>query len=159
MKQELESPGFRLSIIIGLEDFADPEKQKVKFCSHEEDDCFFARVNEPIQCLFDKCFEEGYDVKLGDIFRTKNELNHMRRLGVKLRQLLDLIEINGQQKDSFYMNTPLWRDITRLAKKNYDLLRKNEDMDELLASEQRRSARVEEEERQRQNKVKKADLE
>lgn len=83
----------------------------------------------------------------------------MRQLGVKLRQLLDLIEIHGQQKDNFYMDSPLWQDITHLAKRIYDLLRKDEDMDALLASEQKRSARVEEEERQAKNKVKKADLE
>lgn len=148
MKQKLESPGFRLELIYELEDFSDPEKQETEFCSKVRNDRFYVNVDEPIECIFDKCFEDGYgyDVKVGDIFRTTDEINQIRRFGVKLREMQSWILKDGEQKDTYYMDSPLWKEVTRLAKETYNLMMKDEDLDALREAKKIEHAKIAEEE-------------
>jgi hypothetical protein len=145
MKQKLESPGFRLYLIYWLQDFSDPEKQKEKFCSQERDDCFYSGVDEPIESVFDFYFEPE-DVRLGDIFRTADELKYVRRFGKKLREMHSWILKDGKQKDSYYMDSQLWKEVTRLAKEAYGIMMQNEDLEALYEAEKVRSEKAREEE-------------
>ncbi|MGI4850854.1 MAG: SCO4402 family protein [Janthinobacterium lividum] len=128
MTQTLGAPGLRYQLIWQLNDFARPELHKSMFCSQKRSDAFSGTVIEPILCIFDNWFESSSNLMLGEIFRDMNEIEYMRRLGVKLRELLALIQENGQQKDSFYMNSTLWQEITQRAKEAYDVLTKDEDL-------------------------------
>ena len=147
MRQGLESPGFRLELIYQLKDFADTKMQKQEFCSKERDDAFSGTVKEPIECIFDKCFEDGYgyDVKVGDIFRSKDEINQMRQFGETLRKMQAWIYKDGYQKDGYYMDSPLWKEVTRSAKKTYNLLMKDEDLDSLREEKKIEHAKIAEE--------------
>ena len=146
MKQDLESPGFRYSLILELEDFSDPKKHKEKFCSQEREDCFYAGIDEPIEGIFDYYFEIPNPVELGDIFRTTDELNHVRQFGKKLREMHTWILKDGKQKDSYYMDSPLWKEVTRLAKEAYDVMMHDEDLEALYEAEKVRSEKAREEE-------------
>ena len=140
MTQTLGAPGLRYQLIWQLNDFAKPELHQSMFCSQEKDNCFCGGVVEPILCIFDNCFESSLNPMLGETFRDMNKIEYMRRLGIKLRELLSLIQKNGQQKDIFYMNSILWRHITQRAKEAYDVLIKDEDLDALLEAEEKRVA-------------------
>ena len=135
MKTIVEAPGLRYQLIFGLADFSDPEKQKVEFCSKVRNDRFYVNVNEPIECIFDVPFETSTKV-IGVILKDINELSHLRRLGLKLRAMQYWILEDGEQNDSYYMDSPLWKEVTRLAKKAYDVMMLDEDLDSLLEAAQ-----------------------
>jgi hypothetical protein len=135
MRQRLEAPGLRYSFIWTLNDFADPTLHKKEFCSATRDNAFYATVDEPIECIFDVPFEDSCGT-IGVILRDMSEIESLRRLGVKLRTLQKWILRDGEQKDSYYMDSDLWREITCLAKESYDLLMKDEDMDLLYRQQE-----------------------
>ena len=138
MTQALGAPGLRYQLIWQLDAFSRPELHKSMFCSQEKDDCFYAGIEEPIMCIFDNCFESSLNPMLGETFKNMNEIEYMRRLGAKLRAFLAFIQKNGQQKDSFYMNSTLWQEIVQRSKEAYDILMKDEDLDALLQAEEKR---------------------
>ncbi len=133
----VEYPGTRYSIIQEVRELSDLETQKEKWCFKDRNDAFWYSKKLYVNILIDAMpCEEDPTRSIGVVLRNYEELVYVQFLIQCLMRVIK--EIGVAQPDSAYLNSPLWADVVEAAKHAYEVLMKDEDLDALLAAEEKR---------------------
>jgi hypothetical protein len=133
----VEYPGIRYMIIREVKALSDLEMQKNEWCFKNKSDAFWYSVILYVDTLIDAMpCEEDPPRSIGVVLRNYTELVYVQFLIQCLQRVIK--EIGIKQPDSAYLNSPLWDDVVEAARHAYGVLMKDEDLDALLAAEEKR---------------------
>lgn len=133
----VEYPGMRYTIIQETKALSDIEMQKDEWTPGKGEVCFWSNVIIYADTLIDAMpCEEDPPRAIGVVLRNYEELVYVQFLVQCLMRVIE--KIGTWQPDSAYLNSPLWDDVVEAAKHAYEVLMKDEDLDALLAAEEKR---------------------
>ncbi|MCP4923421.1 MAG: hypothetical protein GY915_05235 [bacterium] len=137
MAQKVEFPGRRHEMILQIKDLSDFEMQKEKWVNPKAKHAFWDNMRFPIEALLDEWdLENESEGNIGWILRNKKEAEITQKASKALGRIID--EVGIEKPDVTYLNSPFWQEVVQAAKAAYEVLMKDEDLEDLLRQEKAR---------------------
>lgn len=122
----VSAPKWRESIILEVQDLANPEVLKNKWVERRGVRNEVTGFWSSVDLLFDDCCNlDNPEEYLGVSLVSQNEVDILRSLGEAMNSVIDSInnDFNGQLSDAEILRMPEFRDVTRVARKALAILR------------------------------------